>query len=85
MTPQMAAEWMLSQYVEDGYLYQETAASKFLSRDNETLAHFDANGNLCLSKKVLDAFKALTPDAVYERRDKFWRPRVETDDATRIQ
>lgn len=85
MTPDEAAEWMLGEYDAAGFLYQETAASYFLHFHDETLAYYDASGNACIGRKVLAAFNKLTADAVYERTDKYWRPRLSTDQPGRQQ
>lgn len=85
MTEEQAAQWMLAQYETLGYLYQEGAASELFSLNDSDLVYFDASSNLCISKKVLKRFNELTPDAVYERAGKFWRPRLETDQPGRQQ
>ena len=79
MTTEEAAAWMLRQYEAKRFLYQEEAASHLLHLHDEQLAYYDQRGNVCIGKKVLAAFNALTPDAVYERADKFWRDRLSTD------
>jgi hypothetical protein len=85
MTPQQAAEWMLEQLESKGFLYQEEAATHLLHLHNEELAYFDGNGNVCVGKQVLAAFNRLTPAAVYERAEKFWRERLPTDQPGRQQ
>jgi hypothetical protein len=85
MTPVAAAEWMLQQFVEKRFLYQEEAATYLLHLHDEELAYYDRNGNVCVGKRVLAAFNTLTPDAVYERVDKFWRDRLSTDSPSRQQ
>ena len=80
-----AARWMLKRYEEVGFLYQEEAASHLFNLQDEHLAYFDKNSNLCLGKGVLAIFNSLTPDAVYERAGKFWRRRLETDQPGRQQ
>ena len=76
MTPQAAAEWMLIQYEAKRFLYQEEAASHLLHFRDEQLAYYDRNGNVCVGKSVLAIFNKLTPFAVYERAEKFWRDRL---------
>lgn len=85
MTEDQAAQWMLRQFEEFGFLYQEGAASHLLNFNDEALVYFDANSNLCIGKNVLKRFNDLTPDAVYERAGKFWRRRLETDQPGRQQ
>jgi hypothetical protein len=74
MTPQQAADWMLTQYEAKRFIYQEEAASYLLHFQDEALAYYDVSGNSCVGKDVLKAFLKLTPDAVYERS----APAVET-------
>jgi len=76
---------MLDRYDAQGFLYQEEAASHLLHLHDEQLAYYDANGNVCVGKKVLSEFNKLTPDAVYERAEKFWRVRLTTDEPGRQQ
>jgi len=85
MTPDEAARWMLNRYEAERFLYQETAASYLLHLHDEALAYYDANGNVCVGKSVLVVFNKLTPDAVYERAEKFWRDRLPTDQPGRQQ
>ena len=76
---------MLKEFSEFGFLYQETAATHLFQLNDDRLAYFDKGSNLCVGKKVLAIFNSLTPDAVYERADKFWRVRLETDQPGRQQ
>jgi hypothetical protein len=76
---------MLRRYEAQRFLYQEEAASHLLHLHDEDLAYYDANGNVCVGKKVLAAFNRLTPDTVYERTAKFWRDRLSTDQSGRQQ
>ena len=85
MTTDEAAEWMLAQYEAKRFLYQEEAASHLLHLHDAALAYYDANGNVCVGKKVLAAFNKLTPDAVYQRAQKFWRDRLPSDQPGRQQ
>ena len=85
MTEKEAAEWMARRFVESGFLYQEEAASHLLMLQDEKLAYYDQNSNSCVGKMVLSEFQKLTPDAVYERTDKFWRDRLSTDQPGRQQ
>lgn len=85
MTEEEAAIWMLKEFNEIGFLYQEAAASHLFHLNDEKLAYFDKSSNLCVGKGVLKIFNRLTPDAVYERSGKFWRCRLETDQPGRQQ
>lgn len=85
MTTEQAVEWMLQRFQMQRFLYQEEAASHLLHLHDENLAYYDANGNVCVGKKVLAAFNKLTANAVYERSGKFWRDRLTTDQPGRQQ
>jgi hypothetical protein len=85
MTEEEAARWMLREYDEFGFIYQEGAAGHLFQLNDEKLAYFDKNSNLCVGKGVLAIFNRLTPAAVYERSGKFWRRRLETDQPGRQQ
>jgi len=85
MTAVEAAAWMLERLKRDGFLYQETAAMHLAELNDEALAYYDANGNVCVGREVLAKFRKLTGDYVYERRDKFWRERLVSDTESRQQ
>lgn len=85
MTTDEAVQWMLERFARNRCLYQDEAASNFLHLKDSTLAYYDANGNVCIAKDILKKFNDATPDAVYERADKFWRPRLPTDQPGRQQ
>lgn len=85
MTTDDAVQWMLERFARNRCLYQDEAASNFLHLKDSTLAYYDANGNVCIAKDILRRFNDATPDAVYERADKFWRPRLPTDQPGRQQ
>jgi len=86
MTPTEAAEWMHERFLANNrILYQEDAATHLLHLHDEVLATFDANGNICIGKTVLAVFNTLTPELVYERADKFWRDRYDSDRPGRQQ
>ena len=85
MNNQDAAEWMLEQFEAKRFLYQEEAATHLIHLHDENLAYYDDNGNACIGKSVLSTFQKLTPDAVYERADKFWRDRLPSDRPGRQQ
>lgn len=84
LEPRQVAEWMLAELKRDGLLYQETAVYRILELFGEAFTYYNANGNLAIDRKVLAAFRALTADTVvWERGERYWRPRVATDSAGR--
>ena len=80
MTEDEAAEWMLKFVAEQGFLDQSTAATELAARGGAALADYNAEGYLCISKRVLKKFNTLAPDdIVYERGGKMWRKRQAWD------
>ena len=69
----------------EGCLYQDHVANTLLEHDDDRLAYWDDMGSLCVGKEVLAAFRAITPDYVYERSTKLWRKREEYDLPGRMQ
>ncbi len=69
----------------NGVLYQEYVATHLLHYGDRSLAYYDEDSNVCISKPILAAFLKLTPNLVYERTDKFWRYRLPTDRPGRQQ
>jgi hypothetical protein len=60
-------------------LYQQDVAAAIQHHFGEPFVYFNANGNLAISKGVLQEFRKLTPDCVWDRHDKCWRKRAEWD------
>lgn len=73
------ARWMLAEFSKEGILFQEEAVGCIEVLFGEPHFYVNDNGNLAISKAVLKEFKRLTPHAVWERDDKYWRLR-EADD-----
>ncbi|MGX5800235.1 DUF6953 family protein [Bradyrhizobium sp. Arg314] len=85
MTPAEGAELMLAMFNEHGWLSQDDAANRLYEEADEDCIYFNANGNIAIKAEVLAAFKKLTPDAVWLRGSRLWRPRQEGDEAGRQQ
>ena len=85
MTTDEAAQWMLDRFTRAGFLYQEEVASHLYQLRDTNLVYWDKSSNLCIAKPILKRFNELTPDAVYERAQKFWRHRLKTDQPGRLQ
>lgn len=81
MTPQLAAQWMLSELQRDGYLDQDTAAYE-LEKRNADLVYMNDNGGIGIAKKVLTAFNKIAPtaDYVWSRSYLQWRRREAYDE-----
>ena len=73
MTEIEVAEFMLEQLGQQKYLYQEDIVWKIKEKFGEPFFYINENGSYAISKKVLNEFKKLTPNVVWERGDKCWR------------
>lgn len=86
VTAQGVAEWMLSQVMEQGYLYQQTAVWDIEKRFGEEFVYQNENGNQAIASNVLAAFRKLSEDSVvWERSGRNWRKRVARDEPGRRQ
>ncbi|AYM81038.1 hypothetical protein At12D1_11510 [Agrobacterium tumefaciens] len=86
MTPSECAKWMLDKLAAQKYLDQETVAYE-LSRRAPEHTYTNENGNLAITRSVLDAFRKLTSDdrIVWSRSSRQWRYREKWDKAGRMQ
>ena len=82
---EQAAEWMREKVNERGELYQEDAVHQLERLFGKEVVYDNANGNRAISKAVLDRFRMMAPDFVWERGEKRWRLRVSTDQEGRGQ
>jgi hypothetical protein len=85
MTPAEAARWMKEQLDSEEMLYQSEVAYTLGEHEDERLAYYDDDGNLCVGKQVLAEFRKITPDVVYVRSEKMWRRREDYDEPWRLQ
>lgn len=77
---QDVAAWMVEELQREGVLYQDVAASEITLRFGEKFTRINANGNVGISKPVLDAFNRLTgDDVVWCRGERYWRKREDWD------
>lgn len=85
VTEKDIADWMLEELQRnDGYLYQHEIVEDIEEKFGEQFVYENDNGNLAISKKVLNEFKKLTQKSVvWERGEKCWRLREEFDDPDR--
>lgn len=79
MTAEAAAKWMASTLEAEGTLYQDVAVAHIMDHFGAELAGINANGNSSISAKVLKAFNDLTPNVIWSRSGRFWRPREDFD------
>jgi hypothetical protein len=85
MTPQEAAQWMVNELARLRFLDQSTVAYYLVSQD-KSLVYTNENGNLAISRDVLNAFRDLkSDDVVWSRGDRQWRFRQAYDALGRMQ
>lgn len=78
-TAQVAA-WMLEELRREGLLYQETVVYEIARRFGEGFTYENENGNLAISRAVLNAFGRVSGDeVVWSRSERYWRPRERWD------
>lgn len=86
MTARKAAKAMLEVMNEyGGELRQDDAAMYLAQKFGEEFTYFNKNGNLAIKKEVLAEFRELTPDHVWVKGRRYWRPREGNDDPGRDQ
>ena len=79
-------DWMVLQINDGGILYQEHAATGIYDGFGEPFVYYNNNGNLALSKPVLQEFNKRTArNVVWMRSDKLWRRREPGDEPGRQQ
>ncbi len=85
-TAKDVAQHMLDAFNKaDGYLDQSDAVAMIEERFGAEFLYEESEGGRSISKKVLGAFRDLTPDVVYLRTSKAWRRREEGDEEGRQQ
>jgi hypothetical protein len=79
-----ASSWMKAQLDKDGCLYQDDIVDYLVKSGADPLLRENSDGNLVLERKLLSAFKKLTPEnVVWVKPDKYWRFRVPEDEPGR--
>ncbi|WP_459592424.1 DUF6953 family protein [Bradyrhizobium diazoefficiens] len=66
-------------------LYQDTIVDEIHERFGPDSTRENDRGNLGIHPDVLKAFRALTPDAVWDRNERCWRLRDQSDAPGRMQ
>lgn len=79
------AQFMASELERTKFLYQETIVYQILSKFGKEFTGINANGNPSINADVLRHFNKLTPDAVWDRGGRYWRPRESYDKPSRQQ
>lgn len=75
---------MQDQLDREGCLYQDDVVDYLVKNGANSLTRENSEGNLVLSRKLLDEFKKLNQDqVVWVKPDKYWRFRVAEDEPGR--
>ena len=59
MDNKSVAEFMINEILEKGYVYQEYLVHDIQEKFGDDFVYINENGNLAISKKVLNEFKKL--------------------------
>jgi hypothetical protein len=84
MEIQQIIKWMLAKLDKDQCLYQDDVVDKLVTTNSENLLRENADGNLVLGRKLLEAFKKETETTVvWVSSERYWRYRVLEDEPGR--
>lgn len=84
MKAKYVADWMQSEIVAQGCIYQDDVVDYLVKARAEDLLRENSDGNLVVGREVLDAFRKLNEDSVvWVKPDRYWRPRVAEDEPGR--
>jgi len=74
MNEKSVAEFMINEILGKGYVYQEYLVHDIQKKFGEEYVYVNENGNLAISKKVLNEFKKLKDvnGIEWDRSDKSW-------------
>lgn len=76
--------WMLAQLVADNCLYQDDVVDYLVKTNSEDLLVENADGNLALSRQILNLFlKHTAEEVVWVKPQRYWRYRVAEDEPGR--
>ncbi|MFU5883549.1 DUF6953 family protein [Pseudomonas aeruginosa] len=77
-------QWMLEQLERDGCIYQDDVVDYLVKANAVGLLRENADGNLVIGRRLLDAFKVATEQTVvWVNPDRYWRWRVVEDEPGR--
>ncbi|GKJ89907.1 TPA: hypothetical protein MCW73_001753 [Klebsiella pneumoniae] len=81
---EQAVNWMLIKIQKDGCLYQDDVVDHLVKAKSEELLVENADGNLALSRQILNLFmKHTAEDVVWVKPQRYWRYRVAEDEPGR--
>jgi hypothetical protein len=86
LTENDVASWMLKEYSLNNYLGQESTVFEISKKFGEEFVYTNENGNMAISRKVLNVFRSITSKTVvWDRSERAWRKREEFDEPSRQQ
>lgn len=81
---EQAVSWMLTQLEADDCLYQDDVVDHLVKTKSEGLLIENADGNLAISRQILNLFLAHTSEnVVWVKPYRYWRYRVKEDEPGR--
>lgn len=84
MEAREVAQWMLAQLELEGCIYQDDVVDFLVKANADALLRENADGNLVVGRKVLEAFRAVSEHTVvWVKPDRYWRWRVTEDEPGR--
>ncbi len=84
MDAKSIAYWMLDEIERHTCIYQDDVVDRLVKAKAENFLRENSDGNLVIGREVLDAFKKLTETSVvWVKPDRYWRFRVNEDEAGR--
>ena len=77
MNNKIVAEFMISEIVDKGYVYQEYLENDIQAKFGNEYVYENENGNLAILKKVLNEFKKLKDvnNIEWDRSERCWLKR----------
>ena len=74
MNEKSVAEFMINEILEKGYVYQEYLVHDIQEKFGDDFVYINENGNLAISKKVLNEFKKLKEvnGIEWDNRERCW-------------
>ena len=74
MNNKIIAEFMINEILEKGYVYQEYLVHDIQEKFGDDFVYINENGNLAISKKVLNEFKKLKEqnNIEWDRSERSW-------------
>lgn len=83
-SPRQIAERLAEIFHRDDVLQHEHAVSVLEQEFGGRFLTTNEQGNPAIEKRVLDAFRVITPTAVWSRSQRFWRIREDGDGPSRM-